>query len=91
MPNESRMTVRLDAATRRKVERLAAREDISLSEALSRLLLSAPEGGHSPPRRRRYRLRPRKVGFGFDISKARRLASELANEGALHRLKRRER
>ena len=37
MAGEARMTARLDPATRRKVERLAAREDISLNEALNRL------------------------------------------------------
>jgi len=32
MANDARMTVRLDLATRRKVERVAAREGISLNE-----------------------------------------------------------
>lgn len=87
MPNNSRMTVRLDAATRRKVERLAAREGISLNDSLARLLQSAPDEGGDAPRRRRYRLRPRKVGFGFDIARARRLAADLSDAGQLQRLK----
>jgi hypothetical protein len=77
MATESRMTVRLDAATRRKLERLARREVISLNEALSRLLHAAPDAPRSvSKRRRRYRLRPRKVGFGFGIADAKRLAVE---------------
>jgi len=40
---DSRMTVRLDPATRRKVERLAVLEGISLNEALNRLLQRAPD------------------------------------------------
>jgi hypothetical protein len=88
MATEPRMTVRLDPATRRKVERLAAREGISLNEAVGRLLREAPDGGEGrPPRRRRYRLKPRKVGFGFDIARSRRLASELSDERALGKLK----
>lgn len=81
------MTVRLDPATRRKVERLAAREGISLNEALNRLLHRAPDQGDRPPRRRRYRLKPRQVGFGFDIAHAKRLAVEMADEQVLRRLK----
>jgi hypothetical protein len=38
MANDARVIVRLDPATRRKVERLVAREGISLQEGLSRLL-----------------------------------------------------
>ena len=77
------MTVRLDPATRRKVEHLAAREGISLNEALNRLLQRAPEGGETPARRWRYRLKPRKVGFGFDIARAKDLAGELSETRAL--------
>jgi hypothetical protein len=88
MAAESRMTVRLDAATRRKLERLARREGISLNEALSRLLHAAPDAPRSvSKRRRRYRLRPRKVGFGFEIADAKRLAVELADERTLQKLK----
>ncbi len=78
--NDTRMTVRLDPATRRKLERLAAREGISLNEALNRLLQRAPDDGEGGERPRRYRLKPRKVGFGFEIADARRLAAELAAE-----------
>jgi hypothetical protein len=63
MANDARMTVRPDPATRRKVERLAAREGISLKEALNRLLQRAPDQAERPTRRRRYRLKPRKVGW----------------------------
>jgi len=87
MANDARMTVRLDPATRRKVERLAAREGISLNEALNRLLQSAPDEGERPARRRRYRLRPREEGFGFDIARAKRLAAEMGDEQALRKLK----
>ena len=87
MANDARMTVRLDPATRRKVERLAAREGISLNEALNRLLQRAPDEGERPARRRRYRLKPRKVGFGFDIARAKALASELSDEETLGKLK----
>jgi cytidylate kinase len=80
MANDARMTVRLDLATRRKVERLAAREGISLNEALNRLLQRAA-------RRPRYRLKPRKVGFGFDIARARGLAGEMSDEQTLRKLK----
>ena len=87
VPSDSRMTVRLDPATRRKVERLAAKEGISLNEALTRLLRQAPDDGERPARRRRYRLKPRKVAFGFDIARARRLAAEMSDERALGKLK----
>jgi hypothetical protein len=86
MPNEARMTVRLDRATRRKVERLAAREGISLNEALNRLLQLAPDQGEHPRRRRRYRLEPRAVGFGFDIARARAIAGEMADEQTRRKL-----
>lgn len=87
MANDARMTVRLDPATRRKVERLAAREGVSLNEALNRLLQRAPEEGDRPPRRRRYRLEPRKVAFGFDIARAKILAGELSDEETLRKRK----
>ncbi len=85
----ARMTVRLDPATRRKVERIAAREGISLNEALSRLLQIAPDEAERPRRSGRYRLKPRKVGFGFDLAKARRIAAEMSDERALDKLKER--
>ncbi len=88
MANDARMTVRLDLATRRKVERLAAREGISLNEALNRLLQRAADEGERPARRPRYRLKPRKVGFGFDIARARSLAGEMSDEQTLSKLKR---
>lgn len=87
MPEEARMTVRLDAATRRKVERLAAKEGISLNEALNRLLQQAPDENVRPSRRQRYRLKPRRVGFGFEIARARQLAAEMSEVGALEKLK----
>jgi Spy/CpxP family protein refolding chaperone len=87
MTHDSRMTVRLDPATRRKVERLAANEGISLNEALNRLLQQAPDESERPTRRRRYKLKPRKVGFGFDIAKARHLAAEMSDEQVLEKLK----
>jgi hypothetical protein len=86
MANDARMTVRLDPATRRKLERLAAREGISLNEAINSLLQRAPEQGERPARRRRYRLKPRKLGFGFDVARARSLAGEMSDERALRKL-----
>jgi hypothetical protein len=83
----ARMTVRLDPATRRKVERLAAREGLSLNQALNRLLQSAPDDPGPPPRRRPYRLRPRRRGFGFEIADARRLAADLADRDLLRKLR----
>ena len=87
MANDARMTVRLDPATRRKVERLAAREGISLNEALNRLLRQADDEGKSPARKRRYRLKPRKVGFGFEIASARQLAAQMTDDQVLNELK----
>jgi hypothetical protein len=87
MADPSRMTVRLDPATRRKVERLATREGISLNEALNQLLQRAPDKSDRTPRRRRYRLKPRKLGFGFDIARAKILAGELSDEETLGKLK----
>ena len=87
MTGDARMTIRLDPATRRKVERLAAREGISLNEALNRLLRQAPDEGKSPARRRRYRLKPRKVGFGFEIASARQLAAQMSDDQVLNELK----
>lgn len=87
MPEDARMTVRLDAATRRKVERLATKEGISMNEALNRLIREAPDEGARPARRRRYRLKPRRVGFGFEIGRARQLAAEMSERGALEKLK----
>lgn len=89
MTHDSRMTVRLDPATRRKVERLAANEGISLNEALNRLLQLAHDECERPARRRRYRLKPRKVGFGFDIANVRHLAVEMSDEQVLQKLERR--
>ncbi|MEE9278878.1 MAG: hypothetical protein V3V67_01760 [Myxococcota bacterium] len=88
MADDARMTVRLSPAARRKVERLAAREGISLNEALNRLLLSAPDEGERPARGRQYRLKPRSVGIGFEVSNARQLAAEMSEERALRKLKR---
>ncbi len=87
MASDARMTVRLDPATRRKLERLAAREGISLNEALNRLLRQAPDDREPASRRRRYRLKPRRKGFGFQIAEARRLASEMSDDEALRKLK----
>ncbi len=87
MAHESRMTIRLDRATRRKVERLAARDGISLNEALNRLLQQAPDQAGAPLRRRRYRLKPRKVGFGFEVAHARQLAAQMSDDRALEKLK----
>ena len=78
MANRVRMTVRLDAAMRRKLERLATREGISRNQAINRLLQRA-----ALPR---YRLKPRKVGFGFHIARARSLAAEIEDEYRLRRL-----
>jgi hypothetical protein len=86
MADDARMTVRLRPATRRKVERLAAREGISLNEALDRLLQSAPDDGARAARRPSYQLEPRKRGFGFDIADARRLAAQLGDEQVRRRL-----
>jgi hypothetical protein len=47
----------------------------------------APEKGERTHRRRRYRLKLRKVGFGFDIARAKILAGELADEETLAKLK----
>ena len=85
----ARMTIRLDPATRRKVERLAARERISLNEALNRLLQRAPDQVSPARGRQRYRLKPRAVGFGFDIARAKELAAASSEEQVLQKLKRR--
>ncbi len=87
MANDSRMTIRLDPATRRKVERIAARDGISLNEALKRLLQQAPEQANTAIRRRRYRLKPRKVGFGFEIAQAQQLAAQMSDDRLLSKLK----
>lgn len=87
MASDSRMTVRLDPATRRKVERLAAREGVSLNAALNRLLHEAADATPKKPSKKRYKLRPRRVGFGFDISNAKLLARDLAEQEALEKVK----
>jgi hypothetical protein len=81
------MTVRLDPATRRKVERLAVREGISLNEALNRLLRRAEDDVKPASNRKQYRLRPRKVGFGFDIAHAKRIAAEMSELQSLEKVK----
>jgi hypothetical protein len=86
MGGNARMTVRLDPATRRKVERFAAREGISMNEALNLLLRRAPDARRVPEPRRRYRLRPRKVGFGFDIADARGLAAGISDDRIAEKL-----
>ena len=86
--SDSRMTVRLDPATRRKVERLAAREGISLNEALNRLLQRAPDQAGRRRGRRPYRLEPRSVGFGFEIAEAKDLAVAAGDAEAFRKLKR---
>ena len=87
MAKDSRMTVRLDPATRRKVERLAAREGISLNEALNQLLRLAADEVRPLPSRKRYRLKPRKVGFGFDIAHAKQIVAEMSDQQALEKVK----
>ncbi len=87
MANDSRMTIRLDPSTRRKLERLAARDGISLNEALNRLLQQAPDQANTPIRRRRYRLKPRKVGFGFEVAQARQLAAQVSDDRLLSKPK----
>jgi hypothetical protein len=89
MRDGTRMTIRLDPAARRKVERLAESEGISMNEALNLLLRQAPDGRGAREPRRRYRLRPRKVGFGFDIAEARRLAAGISDERIAEKLGRR--
>jgi len=84
MTTDTRMTLRLTPAARRKVERFAARHGVSIDDALDRLILSAPDDGAMA--RARYRLRPRSVGFGFDIARARTLASDLADRNLLRKL-----
>ena len=86
MASEARMTVRLEPTTRRKVERLASQAGISMNQALNRLLREAPDDREQPGRRRHYRLKPRKVGFGFDIGQARQLAPEMADAATLKKL-----
>ena len=47
-----------------------------------------PEGGDSAtPGRQPYRIRPRKVGFGFDIARAKELATEIEDEHILQKLR----
>jgi hypothetical protein len=84
---DARMTIRLDPATRRKVERLAAREGLSLNEAVNRLLQRAPDHDDHSPARPPYRLKPRTVGFGFDIARAKELAAAMADEQVLGKAK----
>ena len=88
MTRDSRMTVRLDPATRRKVERLAANEN-SLNEALNRLLQQAATRANARHVGGATVCEPRKVGFGFDIAKAGRLAAEMSDEHVLQKLERR--
>lgn len=87
MASDARMTVRLDPAARRKVDRLAAREGISLNEALNRLIQRAPDRGERQMRRRRYRIKPRKIAFGFDIARARSLAADMDDQRILDKMK----
>ena len=87
MANDSRMTVRLDPATRRKVERLAAQEGISLNEAINQLLHQATDEVKPALSRKRYRLKPRKIGFGFDIARAKQIAAEMSDKYALEKVK----
>lgn len=77
------MTVRLDPASRRKVERLAAAGGLSLNAALNRLLRRAPDDPEPPSHRPAYRLKPRKTGFGFEIADARRLATAISDDRVL--------
>jgi hypothetical protein len=86
MASDARMTVRLDPAARRKVERRASREGVSMNEALNRLLREAPDNRKKSGRHRRYRLKPRRVGFGFDIGQASQLADEMADSETLKEL-----
>ena len=81
------MTVRLEPAARRKVERLAAERSISMNAALNLLVHQAPGAPAGGRRRRRYRLRPRKVGFGFDIARATALAADVEDARLMHKLR----
>jgi len=54
---------------------------------LNRLLQRAADENERPARRPRYRLEPRKVGFGFDIVRAPGLAGEMSEDQTLRKLK----
>jgi hypothetical protein len=58
-----------------------------LNLAINSLLQRAPDQTERPAGRRRYRLTPRKVGFRFDVARAKSLAGELSDEHALRKLK----
>ena len=87
MAKDSRMTVRLDPGARRRVERLAAQKGISLNEALNQLLRQAADEVTPSTGRKRYRLKPRKIGFGFDIAHAKQIAAEMSDQQALEKVK----
>ncbi len=60
---------------------------ISLNEALNPLLQRAPDEAERPAWRRRDRLKPRKVGFGSEIARAKSLAGEISDEHTLRKPK----
>jgi hypothetical protein len=72
-----------DAPTRREIERLAAKEGLSLDESLNRLLRRATD--QEKPVSRRYRLNARK--HGFDIAHAKEIAAEMTDARTLDKVK----
>lgn len=58
-----------------------------MNEALNRLLRRAEDGVKPASTRKRYRLKPRKVGFGFDIANAKRIAAEMSELSTLEKVK----
>jgi Arc/MetJ family transcription regulator len=77
-----RTTVTIDDDLAARIEALRRREGLSLREALDRLLRRALQADATPPRARRYRTRPRKLGLraGLDAAKLNPLVDELEVE-----------
>ena len=77
-----RTAVTIDDDLAARIEALRRREGLSFREALDRLLRRALEADATPPRPRRYRTTPRKLGLraGLDAAKLNPLVDELEVE-----------
>ncbi|MDP6977273.1 MAG: hypothetical protein QF570_01575 [Myxococcota bacterium] len=87
MAKKTRLTIRLEDEVRAKVEGFADRRGLSMSGAVNQLLKDAFDSRSVSSDSRPYRIKPRTVSFGFDIARARELASADADERRVARLR----
>ena len=77
-----RTTLTIDDDLIAQIEDLQRREGISFKGAVNQLLRAGIQSRAQPPKPKRYRTQPRKLGLraGFDATKPNQLADELESD-----------